>query len=89
MTNRYCVQCGWETPSYAVYTRIKKKPIVIGYMCSLCGRVYTHHFPQVYLLRNDALAIKAGLKSFDEFRPGYRAQQLPQESVAPLAKTKH
>ncbi len=75
MTNRFCDLCGWETPSLSIYTRYKKKTMFLGYICRCCGKVHTFHFPTVFLLREDALAIKSLEKSFDEFRPEVKSRR--------------
>lgn len=85
MTNRFCDLCGWETPSLVLTTRIRKKRINIGYMCGVCGKIHTYHFPLLFLLREDALAIKRGEKKLIEFQP---RSGLRQKSEALLAMPK-
>lgn len=69
MTKRFCDLCGWKTPSTSIYIVWKKKRVNIGYMCLVCGKTHTRHFPKLMLLRDDALAIKEGKRKLIEFQP--------------------
>ena len=71
---RYCMLCGWDTPSWAVYVRMKVeterwKRVTVGWMCQLCGKVYAQAFPVLYLLKDDAEKVKTGERKIIDYQP--------------------